>query len=220
MKKIVLLALCLVCGGFFLTGCSDNSEPFEEKSYTPDTEISEINLDVRDREIEVALSKDEQVHIQYSESSKEYYDISVLDDKVLAMTSASEKEWADYIGRKPSAEDRKITLQIPDSLLDTITLSTTNEDISLPALTVTGSICISSNGGDITFENLDVGNALNLTVKNGDISGTVSGSYDDFAIQSEIKKGGSTLSDKKEGGEKTMKVECNNGDVEIEFGEE
>ena len=106
-KKIVLLALCLVCSGFFLTGCSGNSEPFEEKSYTPDTEISEINLDVRDREIEVALSEDEQVHIQYSESSKEYYDISVSDDKVLSVTSASEKEWTDYIGGKPSAEDRK-----------------------------------------------------------------------------------------------------------------
>lgn len=220
MKKIVLLALCLVCSGFFLTGCSGNSEPFEEKSYTPDTEISEINLDVRDREIEVVLSKDEQVHIQYSESSKEYYDISVSDEKVLSVTSASEKEWIDYIGGKPSAEDRKITLQIPDSLLDTITLSTTNEDISLPALKVTGSIGISANGGDITFENLDVGKALNLTVKNGDISGTVTGSYDDFAIQSEIKKGESTLPDKKDGGEKTMKVECNNGDVEIEFGEE
>lgn len=220
MKKIVLLALCLVCSGFFLTGCSGNSEPFEEKSYTPDTEISEINLDVRDREIEVVLSKDEQVHIQYSESSKEYYDISVSDEKVLSVTSASEKEWIDYIGGKPSAEDRKITLQIPDSLLDTITLSTTNEDISLPALKVTGSIGISANGGDITFENLDVGKALNLTVKNGDISGTVTGSYDDFAIQSEIKKGESTLPAKKDGGEKTMKVECNNGDVEIEFGEE
>lgn len=220
MKKIVLLALCLVCSGFFLTGCSGNSEPFEEKSYTPDTEISEINLDVRDREIEVVLSKDEQVHIQYSESSKEYYDISVSDEKVLSVTSASEKEWIDYIGGKPSAEDRKITLQIPDSLLDTITLSTTNEDISLPALKVTGSIGISANGGDIKFENLDVGKALNLTVKNGDISRTVTGSYDDFAIQSEIKKGESTLPAKKDGGEKTMKVECNNGDVEIEFGEE
>ena len=46
---------------FTLAGCSNNSEPFEEKTYTPDTQISEINLDVRDREIEVALSSDEQV---------------------------------------------------------------------------------------------------------------------------------------------------------------
>ncbi len=217
MKKIISLLLCLVLGGFILVGCSNSSEPFEEKSYTPDTQINEINLDVRDREIEVSLSEDEQVHIKYYENSEEYYDISVSDENVLTMTSASDKDWTDYIGVKPSAENRKISLQIPDALLDTITLSTTNEDISLPALAVTGSINISSNGGNITFENLAVGKSLYLTVKNGDISGTVRGSYDDFAIQSEIKKGESNLPDQKDGGEKTLNVSCNNGDVNIEF---
>lgn len=217
MKKIISLAFCLVLGSFVLTGCSNNGEPFKEKSYTPDTKINEINLDVQDREIEVSLSEDEQVHIQYSENSKEYYDISVSDENVLMMTSASSKDWTDYIGGKPSAENRKIFLQIPDALLDALTLSTTNENISLPAFTVTESISISSNGGDIAFGNLNVGNAINLTVKNGDISGAIAGSYDDFAIQSEIKKGDSNLPGNKDGGEKTLKVSGNNGDVNIEF---
>lgn len=217
MKKIISLALCLIFGSFVLAGCSTSSEPFEENSYTSDTLINEINLDVRDREIEVSLSEDEQVHIQYFENSKEYYDISVSDENVLTMTSASDKEWTDYIGGKPSAEDRKISLQIPDALLENLTLSTTNEDITLSALAVTGSINISSNGGNITFENLDVANALSLTVKNGDIVGTVIGSYDDFAIQSEIKKGESNLPGNKDGGEKTLNVSSNNGDVNIEL---
>ena len=200
-----------------MAGYSNNSEPFEEKTYTPDTQISEINLDVRDREIEVALSEDEQIHIQYSENSKEYYEIAVSDENVLTMTSTSDKEWTDYIGGKASAENRKILLQIPDALLENLTLSTTNEDVSLPVLAVTGSIDISTNGGNITFESLDVGNTLTLTAKNGDISGTVIGSYDDFAIQSEIKKGDSNLPDNKDSGDKTLKVSGNNGDVNIEF---
>lgn len=216
MKKNISLALCLVLGSFTLAGCSNSSEPFAEKSYTPDTQIHEIHLDVQDREIEVSLSGDEQVHMQYFENSKEYYDISVSGN-VLTVTSASNKEWTDYIGGKPSAEHRKISLQIPDAMLENLTLSTTNEDITLPALSVTGSISISSNGGNIGFENLDVGNALTLNVKNGDISGTVAGSYDDFAIQSEIKKGESNLPDNKNGGEKTLHVSSNNGDVRIEF---
>lgn len=216
MKKIVLLVLCLVLSSVILSGCS-NSEPFEQKSYTSDTQITGINLEVEDREIEVSLSEDEQVHIQYSESSKEYYDISVSDENVLTMTSASNKSWTDYIGVKPAAEDRKISLQIPDALLENLTLSTTNEDITLSALAVTGSINISSNGGNIFFGNLDVGNALSLTVKNGDISGTIVGSYDDFAIQTEIKKGESNLPDNKDDGEKTLNVSSNNGDVNIEF---
>ena len=218
MKKIISLAVCLVLGTFVLAGCSDNNDPFTQKEYTVDaTQIEEISIDVRDRQIEVSISEDDQIHIVYFENSKETYDIMVSDEKVLTMTSACNKEWTDYIGGKPSAENRKISLQIPDALLDTLTLSTTNEDISLPALVITGSISISSNGGNITFENLDVGNALYLTVKNGDIGGTVIGSYDDFAIQSEIKKGESNLPDNKDGGEKTLNVSCNNGDVNIEF---
>ena len=59
MKKIIALVLCLMLSSFVLAGCSNNGEPFEEKSYTPDTQINEINLDVQDREIEVSLSKDE-----------------------------------------------------------------------------------------------------------------------------------------------------------------
>ena len=216
MKKFISLVLCLALGSFILSGCSNNSEPFEEKSYTSDTPIHEIHLEVQDREIEVSLSEDEQVHMQYSENSKEYYDISVSDENVLTITSASDKEWTDYIGGKPADEDRKISLQIPDALLENLTLSTTNEDITLSALAVTGSIHLSSNGGNIAFENLDVGSALTLNVKNGDISGTVVGSYDDFAIQSEIKKGDSNLPNK-DGGDKTLNVTGNNGDVDIAF---
>lgn len=127
MKKIILLALCLVLGSAAFTGCSDNSTPFEKKTYTSDTQINEINLDVRDREIEVSLSEDEHVHIQYFENGKEYYNISVSDKNVLTMASAGDKEWKDYIGGKPSAEKRKISLQIPDALLENLTLSTTVE---------------------------------------------------------------------------------------------
>ena len=186
MKKIISLVFCLILGSFILTGCSNSDEPFEKKSYTADTQINEINLDVRDREIEVSLSEDEQVHIQYYENSKEQYEIFFSDENVLTMESASDKDWTDYIGRKPSAENRKISLRIPDALLDNVTLSTTNEDITLSALAVTGSISLSSNGGNIGFDSLDAGSALTLTVKNGNITGTIVGGYDDFAIQFRI----------------------------------
>lgn len=217
MKKFLLLVLCFILGSFVLSGCASNSEPFEEKNYTPDTQINEIHLDVQDREIEVSLSADEQVHIQYYENSKEFYDISVSDKNVLTMVSASNKEWTDYIGGKPPVEDRKILLQIPDALLENLTLSTTNENITLSALAVSGSINLSSTEGNITFGNLDVGNALTLRAKNGDISGGIVGSYDDFSIQSEIKKGESNLPDNKDSGEKALNVSNNNGNINIEF---
>ena len=133
------------------------------------------------------------------------------------MASASNKKWTDYIGWKTSDENRKILLEIPDALLDTLILSTTNKDIILPTLSVNKSISISSNNGNINFEHLDVGQALYLTAKNGDIDGMVIGSYDDFSIQTEIKNGDSSLPDKKDGGEKMLSVSSNNGNVNVEF---
>lgn len=218
MKKILLPALCLALGGLALTGCSGGGEPFVPKEYTADgAQVAEIRMEVRDREIEVSLSADEQIHIQYSENSKEYYDISVSDEKVLTVAGARDKAWTDYVGVKPAAADRKISLQIPDAYLENLTLSTTNADITLPDLAVTGSICLSANHGNITFGDLEVGNALTLTVKNGDISGTIAGSYDDYSIQTEIKKGESNLPSSKDGGTKTLRVDSNHGDVHIEF---
>ena len=97
MKKIISLALCLVLSGFVLAGCSSNSEPFEEKTYTPDTAVSGIELNVEDREIEVSLSPDEEVHIAYSENSKEYYEISVSDDQVLTMTRGMSRRGMSWV---------------------------------------------------------------------------------------------------------------------------
>lgn len=105
---------------------------------------------------------------------------------------------------------------MPTTLLDTVTLSTTNEDISLPVLAVTGSIDISTNDGNITFESLDVGNTLTLTVKNGDISGMIGSRYEDFVIQSEVKKVIAVCQNIKIL-VKTLKVLCNNGDVDVTF---
>lgn len=85
--------------------------------YTSREEISEICIDVRDRQVEVTRSADEQIHIYYYESNKEYYDISVSEDNVLNMAAVNDKEWTDFIGKKASLDVRKILLQVPDALL-------------------------------------------------------------------------------------------------------
>lgn len=217
MKKILTFIICLISVFSSFAGCSDNYPPFEEKNYTSNEKINSINIDVIDREVSVSTSSDEQIHIKYSENSKEYYDISVSDENILYMSNAYNKEWNDYIGGKPSENDRKITIQIPDKLLDGMTISTTNEDVNISTLTIIGDVSISSNGGNINFERLDIDNSITLTVKNGNISGTIIGGYDDFEIRSEIKKGECNLPENKNGGEKTLSVSGNNGNINIDF---
>lgn len=218
MKRIITLLMCFVLGAVCLTGCTNSDEGLTEKSYTATgKEITEICIDVRDRQIEVMLSPDNQVHIDYFESSKEYYNISVSDNHTLTMAAASDKAWTDYIGGKPAAGSRKILLQVPDTLLTTLKLSTTNENISLSALTVNGEVSLSAQGGNIIFDKLDAEKSINLSAKNGNITGSIMGSYDDYTISCDSKKGESNLPSSKEGGAKTLTVSNNNGDIDINF---
>ncbi|MBC8611104.1 DUF4097 family beta strand repeat protein [Massilimaliae timonensis] len=106
---------------------------------------------------------------------------------------------------------------MPNSFLSSLMLSTTNEDLSLPSLNVLGSISVSINNGDLSFERLAVEDSLQLDAKNGDITGTVVGSYDDYAMSSHAKKGENNLPELKEGGEKRLSVQTNNGDIQIDF---
>lgn len=217
MKKTILFFILLMLGITVLTGCDDKGESFKREVYTVDSElIKKIEINVQDRLIEVSSSDDNQIHIDYSQNSKEYYNISVSDDH-LVMTADNSKEWTDYIGVKPSEENRIISLRIPDKLLDTLILSTTNEDIKLGELSAVGNISVSVSGGNISFEKLDADDSITLISKNGNISGLIIGSYDDFDITCETKKGKSNLPSDKQGGSKILKVSNNNGDTDIEF---
>lgn len=218
MKKRYSLMLVVFLLACLLTACSDEGDTFETRSYTPEgVAISGIDIQVTDREIVVVPSDDEGFHIDYAESAKEFYDISVSDNGILTMVSESDKEWTDYIGGSKSAGADQITVRIPGAALSTLTLCTTKEDISLPALTVTDQLTLSTNEGDISFEDISAADSITVENKNGDISGTITGSYDDYAITCTIKKGESSLPDEKGGGSKTLTAINNNGDIDIEF---
>lgn len=219
MKKKLLLLLASLFMAAAFSACSDEGNTFQSKTYAPDgAEIRGIELSVKDREIEVVLSDDEQLRLDYAENEKEFYNLSVSEDGVLSMESASDKGLLDYFGVKKSAGHDKITIRIPRTLsLSTLTLKTTKEKISLPALAVTEELTLSTNGGNISFEEISDADSITLENKNGDIDGTIGGSWDDYAITCKIKKGESNLPEEKDGGDKSLTVVNNNGDIDIEF---
>ena len=210
MKKKLSLLLTVLLLSASLSACSDEGNTFEARTYTPEgVTVNGIDVQVTDREIVVIPSNDGQFHIDY--------DISVSDGGILTMVSESDKTWTDYIGGSRSAGADQIIIQVPNAALSALTLRTTKEDISLPALTVTEQLTLSTNGGDISFENISAANSITLENKNGDIIGTITGSYDDHAITCTIKKGKSNLPSAKGGGNKTLTAINNNGDIDIEF---
>ena len=214
MKKSVIVLMVILSFAFLMfSGCS-NSGTFINKTFSSEELIiNNVILDVSDREVEVTASPDNQIHIDYFESEKEYYNISNTDG-TLKMALIFDKNWTDYIGTKANKKYRTIKLEIPNKLLNNLTIRTTNERIKVTELEVKETILLNSNGGNVEFEKLSAGEIINLTAKNGNIKGSVIGGWDDYTIKISIKKGESNLVDK-DGGEKVLIADCNNGNINI-----
>ncbi|MCI9517931.1 MAG: DUF4097 domain-containing protein [Clostridia bacterium] len=218
MKRLSALLIALTGAAVFgLVGCS-NGDTFEKTAYiSGENKIEKIVVQVEDRELEIVTSKDNRIRIDYFDGEKEYLDISVSENKELTVKLVFDKKWTDFIGTKPSAEYRKIKIEIPDSLIEVFSASTTNGDIKVSALSFTRHIGLDTNGGNIICERVSTGKTIDLTAKNGNIAGTIIGGWDDFSISCNIKKGDCNLPASKEGGEKLLTASCNNGNINIEF---
>lgn len=214
MKKTISLLCLLVCAVVACAGCS-RGDTFIGKIYdSGEAAVVSVELLLTDREIEISASEDGIVHIDYYDSQKEYLTIDVSDNGVLTVKQQYNKTWIDHIGVKPSAAYRKVGIRIPS--LETLTVATTNEDIGLTELSV-DRVTLRDNGGSILCTRIDVGRSIDFTAKNGSITGTILGGWDDFSIACTVKKGQCNLPANKEGGHKSLIADCNNGDIRLEF---
>lgn len=183
MKKLKLAVIALVgVLVFTLTGCS-NGYTFTEKSYSGgENEIKKIAVLVEDRELEIGASEDNQIHIDYHDGEKEFLEITVSESKELTVKLVYQKDRTNFIGVKPSAEYRTIMIRIPDDLIETLSIKTTNENIKVNALTFTENLSLDTNGGNIVCDRVGVGKAVSLAAKDGNLTGSVIGGWDDFSI--------------------------------------
>lgn len=216
---VVVLAVLLFFATIFvlyLCGVTGAGQ-FTAKDYvTLAEDIDKININVEDREVEVTVSQDAQIHINYFESEKEYYDISTHDGN-LNVRFVDDKTWIDHIGLKSSFEYRKVKIEIPNDLISNLNITTTNENIKVSNLNLQQDLKLNSNGGSIEINSILVGDTINLTAKNGNITGSILGSWDEYSIDTTIKKGESNLPSEKQDGTKHLITNCNNGDINIEF---
>lgn len=212
-KSLAALALAASLASLCaLVGCSEQT--FTERTFASGEQaVQSVVVDVADRAVEVVASEDGQAHVAGFESEQEYYDIT-LEGGVLTVKLVQDKEWTDFIGTKPDAQYRALTIALPAGVAS-LTVATTNEDVRLEPLAAE-TVSLSSNGGNLVFEALSAGESISLTAKNGNIEGTIAGGWDDYSIDCTVKKGESSLVSK-EGGAKTLTVDCNNGDVRVQF---
>ena len=216
MKKVAVaaaVAAFALMGA--MSGCTSD-EVFSAQTYVEEGEVRSVSIDVTDRAVVLAPSEDGTLRIEYYESDKTSYSISLSEEGVLSVTLDLDQSWTDFVGVQPSAEYRTIRVCLPQELTD-VSVSTTNEAISATGTIAAQNVSLTVNGGDLSFEKISAGSSVTLSAKNGNITGTIVGSWDDYAITCNVKKGETSLPESKTGGSKTLAVDCNNGDVEVEI---
>lgn len=216
MKKSRMSIVGLIAALMLWMSCAPTwAAQAEVKRYDADARIQNLRIEVSDRKIVVQPSADERIHLGYSETGQDFYEISVQDGDTLVVESKTNKKWYDYIGFKADESERTLTLELP--ALSSLEISTTNEDIELPEMSLGEKVSVKVNNGDIRLERLDAGQEIHLETKNGNITGVLAGGYDDFDITAQVKEGDSSLPERKEGGAKKLNVYVNNGDIRIKL---
>ncbi|MCD8309281.1 MAG: DUF4097 domain-containing protein [Clostridia bacterium] len=214
MKKLkgLCAALPLVVAAAVLPACS--AEEYAAATFTADEAVTAVSVDVADRKVVFAESADGSVCVDYYYNGKENYSIAV-DGGVLSITQANTKNWYDFFGTGGERSQRLITVYLPSDCLESVYVSTTNFDIILSQTTVSGNCTLYSNGGSVNMEKLSA-DSVSLSAKNGSVTGSIVGAYEDYILDISIKKGDSNLSSKSTG-EKLLKVDVNNGDINLQF---
>ena len=216
MKKTAILFAAVSFGlAGSLSGCASD-EDFTAQQYAAEGEVVSLSVDVSDRAVKLMPSEDGKLRIDYYESEKTSYDISLSEEGVLSVTLDLDQSWTDFVGVQPAAEYRTVCVYLPQELTD-VSVSTTNEAISATGTIAAQNVSMSVNGGDLSFGKIAAEKSVTLNAKNGNITGTIVGSWDDYAIACNVKKGESSLPENKTGGSRTLSVDCNNGDVAVEI---
>lgn len=187
MKKLFPLLSAFLCTMLCaFTGCSD-SKAFTAKTYCSDKNtVRCVFFELNDRQVEIGVSEDSQIHIEYFDGEKEFLDIALCDNGELTVKLSFNKGWADFIGTKPSGEYRKVTALLPEGLT-AVTVRTTNETIYADRLSA-DEISLSSNGGDVIADRVNAGKTLLLSSKNGNIAARLSAAGMIFPFSVSTKK--------------------------------
>lgn len=210
------LLLTAIFSALLLSAC--NKRVWREYYHEYDAaEIVSVNVDVHDRNVIFKVTDDGKITLNGYDCDQEYYE-TTLDGGTMNIVLTDNKDLSDYIGYNDGECKDTLTIGIPQSALDRLTISTNNGNVDLANLLVGGNIEVSVNNGDIRLNGAAAGVSAQYVVKNGNIGGTVGGNYSDYEISVTIKKGGSNLENKTDGSKK-LALNVNNGDVNLGFAE-
>lgn len=193
-KKIsIISALGLITAGIIVSVCAisvygtnpmtyQSSTNYEKKSQNFEKDsFDTIEIHTIDDDVEVKLSTDGKIHLDYVESDHFCYEIDPSSRRLFIKQEQSPQEWYKkfYYNQFVS---KKVTLYLAEEDYDQFYVGTENGDITVNLnLKVNSEFCLQSTNGDISVsdltvtgksafeEDLDFSGAVDIMNTNGDI---------------------------------------------------
>lgn len=166
---ILIIGLGVFTCGFAMSGWNiyemETQSQFEEKTYTSNPNITEIQIEDKNTPVVLRKSSDDKVHITYYENDKTKYNIS--ENGVLIIKKIDNYQWYDYIF-KISFQINTLIVEVPESFKGDITANTSNSKINVENLEVNNLTAITSNGS-IELSSLKVNENVEAHTSNGAI---------------------------------------------------
>lgn len=153
MKKFAILgALLIVLGGILFVGALaasgwdiallSTNGPLEERLLDVENRQQDITLSERDTPVVIGLSDDNQIHLQYAESRRQYY--TITDDDML--TIKKEVKPLAFVFNFDFNFNAKFTLLLPKNFQGNVTIKNANGTITLSNLDLQELLLKTSNG--------------------------------------------------------------------------
>lgn len=194
---LIIATLLVVAGGIlFVIGMTEkkwdfnklSTEEFETNISLVSEEFSKISVNVETADVSVVPVEDVGCKIIFYEQAKVKH-LATVDDETLTISVVDQRQWYDKVGISVSSP--RILIYLPEKDYE--------------------SLYIESSTGDITLQNMTVGN-INLSVSTGDIN--VSSVDCEGSFKTEGSTGKLNLSNVMV--KETLSVERSTGDVEFE----
>ena len=140
-----LFVSALAVKGFDFSRLDTNQ--YQTNTHTVDTEFTGLAIDTKTADVTLLPSEDGSCRVECFESEKMTHLVEVKDG-VLTVTLDDQRKWYDYIGiqlRSPS-----ITVYLPETALDALTVHVSTGDVLLPRELSCSSITITGSTGRVS----------------------------------------------------------------------
>ena len=165
------MAIALSISKFKVSNLFSNAAEFEKKSYEiVQEEVKSIKVDIENTDVMIIPSTDNMIHVTYFESDEVKYDIEIKPNKVLSITDRHDHNFLNWFGVNLGSRDVYCEIHVPSNLMDKIEVETSNANIDIEYLIITGNLVLRSSNGEIDLNSVTTTNDIKVVTSNGSIT--------------------------------------------------